>query len=367
MAELTKPFNPARLKFARARLGMSRVQLSRKSGVPERSLAGYELGKHAPPAETLEVLAGVLSVPVEFMLADELEQLPSGVPSFRAASKLTAGQEQAALSSGVLAIQLNRWLEERLRLPEVSVPRYERGAADPVGAARRLRLEWELGHAPVRNMVHLLEGHGVRVFSLPERLADVDAFSFWWQGTPYVVLNTRKSAERGRFDAAHELGHLVMHGDHDRPPGREGEQEANRFAASFLMPEEEVLAAGLRNAGVEQVIKAKKRWGVAAMALTYRLHELGITTDWVYASTCRRLAQMGYRSAEPGGETRETSRLLERSLAALRQRDVNVAHIAHDLKLLPETLRELIFGLTLTPVEGGQQTAQSPRPALRLV
>ena len=39
-------------------------------------------------------------------LADELEQLPSGVPSFRAASKLTAGQEQAALSSGVLAIEL---------------------------------------------------------------------------------------------------------------------------------------------------------------------------------------------------------------------------------------------------------------------
>ena len=60
------------------------------------------------------------------------------------------------------------------------------------------------------------------------------------------------------------------------------------------MPEEEVLAAGLRNAGVEHVLKAKKRWGVAAMALTYRLHELGVTTDWTYTSTCRRLAQMGY-------------------------------------------------------------------------
>jgi Zn-dependent peptidase ImmA (M78 family)/DNA-binding XRE family transcriptional regulator len=367
MAELSTPFNPARLKFARARLGRSRVQLSRDTGVPERSLAGYELGDHIPPAETAQVLAAALGVPVEFMFADELEQLPKRLPSFRAASKLTSGQEQAALSSGVLSIELNRWLEQRLRLPDVSVPRYERGAADPVGAARRLRLEWELGHAPIRNMVHLLEGHGVRVFSLPERLADVDAFSFWWQSTPYVLLNTRKSAERGRFDAAHELGHLVMHGDHDRPPGREGEQEANRFAAALLMPEDDVLAAGLRNAGVEQVLKAKMRWGVAAMALTYRLHELGVTTDWVYTSTCRRLAQMGYRSAEPDGGMRETSRLLEKSLTALRERNLTVAHIARDLHMLPDALRELIFGLTLTPVAGGQQTAPAPRPTLRLV
>ncbi len=107
---------------------------------------------------------------------------------------------------------------------------------------QRLRFEWELGYSRIPNMVHLLEAHGVRVFSLPEHLSDVDAFSFWWQGTPFVLLNTRKSAEPGRFDADHE-----------------------------------------------QVIAVKHRWGVAAMTVTHRLHELGLTTDWTDATTCRRL------------------------------------------------------------------------------
>jgi hypothetical protein len=47
---------------------------------------------------------------------------------------------------------------------------------------------------------------------------------------------------RGRFDAAHELGHLVMHG-HERPlPGPEAEREANQFASAFLMPRADVVA-----------------------------------------------------------------------------------------------------------------------------
>jgi hypothetical protein len=49
------------------------------------------------------------------------------------------------------------------------------------------------------------------VFSLALDAAEVDAFSMWRQSTPYVFLNTKKSAEHGRFDAAHELGHLVLH------------------------------------------------------------------------------------------------------------------------------------------------------------
>ncbi|WP_082557201.1 XRE family transcriptional regulator [Modestobacter sp. Leaf380] len=360
-------FNPSRLRLARDRVGISRVQLSRDAGISERSLAGYEAGKHVPPSSTVDVLARELGVPSAFLYADELEALPAGAPSFRAVSKLRAGQERAALTSGALAIEVNRWLEARLRLPAASVPTYERGADDPVGAARRLRAEWGLGYAPLKNVVHLLEGRGVRVFSLPERLADVDAFSFWWEGAPYVVLNTRKSAERGRFDAAHELGHLVMHGDYDQPVGRDKERDANRFAAEFLMPADDVLSRGLRNAGVEQVLIAKRRWGVAAIALAYRLHELGATSDWLYASTCRRLSQMGYRSGEINGAPRETSRLLEQSFAALRQRKVTLADVARDMHVLPDTLRELMFGLALTAVDGGQQPSTRPRPNLRVV
>lgn len=62
-------------------------------------------------------------------------------------------------------------------------------------------------------MIHLLEAHGVRVLSLTQECREVDAFSLWLQ-QPFVFLNTQKSGEHSRFDAAHELGHLPLSGDH---------------------------------------------------------------------------------------------------------------------------------------------------------
>lgn len=363
-------FTASRLAFARAKAGMTRTALAKEVGATPRVLAYYEEESRAPSADMLKRLAAALDVPVDFFSAPDLEEIPTDAASFRALTKMSAGRRDAALASGGLAIQLNDWLEARLNLPAADVPRYERAAGDPAGAAQRLRFEWELGYRRIDNVVHLLEAHGIRVFSLPEHLTDVDAFSFWWRGTPVVLLNTRKSAERGRFDAAHELGHLVIHSDYDLPRGRDRELEANRFAAAFLMPEEDVLASGLRNAGPDRVISAKKRWGVAAMALAHRLHELGLTTDWTYASTCRRLSQLGYRSSEPDGGVRETSKLLEKSFGLLRQRGIGIPEVARELRLHPATLRELLFGLTLTAVRGGgmaEGVATGPPPRLQLL
>ncbi|MEU8739183.1 ImmA/IrrE family metallo-endopeptidase [Streptomyces halstedii] len=53
---------------------------------------------------------------------------------------------------------------------------------------------------------------------------EVDAFAVWREGVPFVFLNTQKSAERGRFDAAHEFGHLVMHGSEHACSGPEAER-----------------------------------------------------------------------------------------------------------------------------------------------
>jgi hypothetical protein len=132
----------------------------------------------------------------EFFAAPGIEEIPVDAASFRTLSKLSAGRRDAALASGALAIELNRWLEDRLRLPPRMCPdmngpprtRQER----PNGCASN----GELGYRRIPNIVHLLEAHGVRIFSLPEHLGEVDAFSFWWHGTPYILLNTRKSAER---------------------------------------------------------------------------------------------------------------------------------------------------------------------------
>jgi Zn-dependent peptidase ImmA (M78 family) len=134
---------------------------------------------------------------------------------------------------------------------------------------------------PIWNMVHLLEAHGIRVFSLTDDTKDLDAYSFNWHGQHFILLSREKSGERHRFNGAHELGHLVLHGEDKSPNGPEAEAEANQFAAAFLMPKAGVLPNGLRNAHVHRILHAKKRWNVAAMAMAHRANELGLTARQV--------------------------------------------------------------------------------------
>jgi len=139
----------------------------------------------------------------------ELHQPSSQTASFRSQARMAASTRDAALASGALAFLLNDWLEERFSLPSPDLP--DLREEEPEAAAITLRQHWGLGERPIKNMVHLLESKGVRVFSMAEDTTEVDAFSLWRETTPFVFLNTMKSAERSRFDAAHELGHLVLH------------------------------------------------------------------------------------------------------------------------------------------------------------
>lgn len=364
MTELT----PSRLLLARKRKGLSLAALSRLSGVSTRSLTNYEGGHAQPSAESLMALSEVLDVPPSFLSASEIDEIEPAAASFRALSKMSAPKRDAATSAGRLGIELNRWIEDRFRLPAPNVPRLEREGQGPDAAAGVVREHWQLGELPIANMIHMLEAQGVRVFTLPEHLSDVDAFSLWWDGTPFMFLNPRKGGERGRFDAAHELGHLSMHADRDLPGGREREIEANRFAAAFLMPEAAVRAAGLEHATVERILAGKRKWNVAAMALTHRLHELGLLTDWEYQARCKQLAQRGYRSFERGGIPRESSQLLDKVFRALRDQGSTFADMANGVHLSADELNTYVFGLVLTMVPGEVSARSAPvRPSLEVL
>jgi Zn-dependent peptidase ImmA (M78 family) len=260
-----------------------------------------------------------------------------------------------------------RWIEKRFTLPANNVPTFIEW--DPELAADTLRARWELGTGPIKSLLPVMELHGIRVLSVAAAFRDVDAFSFYRSGTTFTFLDTSKTAERLRFDAAHELGHLCLHAEHGVPHGKEAHAEANRFAAAFLMPRDSVFAAGLHNATATQIIRAKSRWHVSAIALTHRLHTLGLLTDWTHRSVCVELGQHGYRSAEPGSRlVPERSQVIRKVIAALRARGMTIRDIAAEFGLPPDGLTEYMFGLTMTPVSGTGQSAGSPaRPALAAV
>jgi Zn-dependent peptidase ImmA (M78 family) len=220
-------------------------------------------------------------------------------------------------------------------------------------------------------MVHLLESRGVRVFSLAEECIEVDAFSFWRAGqTPYIFLNTMKTAEHSRMDAAHELGHLVLHWGHDAPQGREAEHQANLFASAFLMPHGSVLAHVPKGANLTKLIEAKRRWKVSLGALVYRMHRLQMLTDWQYRSLFIEMGRRGYRTKEPNGIPRETSQVVAKVFKSLHDDGVTRTDIARMLHVPADELARVVFGLVMTSVEGaGQPDASVPaeRPSLKSV
>lgn len=343
------------------------TKLATLIGVELRSISAYEKGEFSPDTERLAAISQALAFPLKFFFGDILDEPTPDIASFRALSKMTAAQRDTALGSGAIALMLNDWIERHFQLPDHDLPDLSREAS-PEAAAQALRATWGLGELPVKNVIHLLEAKGVRVFSLSIDAAEVDAFSMWRQSTPFVFLNTGKSAEHGRFDAAHELGHLVLH-RHGSPQGREAEREANSFASAFLMPKASVLADAPHMATVDRLILLKKQWGVSVAALTYRLHTVGALSDWHYQSLFVEISKRGYRKAEPDEGQRETSQVLQKVFAALREESITKHEIADELSVTVEELDQLVFGLALTALTGGStrdSTGAKP-PNLRLV
>jgi Zn-dependent peptidase ImmA (M78 family) len=158
-----------------------------------------------------------------------------------------------------------------------------------------------------------------------------------------------------------------LHADDQVPRGPGAEHEASRFAAAFLMPARSVVAARLADAAVDQILAAKRTWNVSALALTHRLHELGLLTEWGYRTACVSLSRLGFRRAEPGGIPHETSQLLSKVFRALRDDGVPPRRIARDLAMSVAELNSHVFGLVPTALPGGTPDAPPRRPQLRLL
>lgn len=335
-------FNSSRLTVARQRAALTKKELAQRIGVDPRAISGFEAGQYMPTDDNLTRIARALGFPIKFFDADDMELLEPGGASFRSMSKMTARQRDAALAAGSLAFVLSDWVDREFDLPNPDIPRFD-GAAPDV-AAQSLRQHWSLGELPIKNMVHLLESKGIRVFSLAENCIEVDAYSVWRGRRPFIFLNNAKSGERRRFDAAHELAHLVMH-RHAAPNGLEAEKEAQAFAGAFLMPSASLKALGRVTPNLNHIMTLKKKWAVSSAAMTSRLFEVGHLSYYHYNRLYVELSRKGYRTNEPTGIKPETSQVWQKVFAELRREGVGVQSLADRLLLPAEEIVKLVFGL----------------------
>jgi Zn-dependent peptidase ImmA (M78 family) len=238
-------------------------------------------------------------------------------------------ERERALTFAQLALAVFLAVERQVdlptpKLPTLDVPR-EPTVADAARLARQARLQLGLPTGPVPNMVRLLEAHGVAVVRLDrDDVLWMDAFSHHGH-RPIVLLNpARQDKARSRFDAARELGRLLMQPG-DAPGSRwiehaeraeHPEQHAEAFAAEFLAPATEIADDLPRRLDWVALHHLKRRWGISLKALIVRAHLLGRLTDGSYQRGLRQLAARGQPEAGDLGPL-ETPVLLPRALSVL--------------------------------------------------
>jgi Zn-dependent peptidase ImmA (M78 family)/DNA-binding XRE family transcriptional regulator len=355
-------FSAIRLAVARKRRQLTKKELAERCGVTAVTLTRLETGETVDPErETVAAIATALDYPIEFFYLDDCEELTTEAVSFRSLSTLTARQRDAALAAGSIAFEFHEWVAERFELPPSQL--LDLRDEKPLSAAEALRAHWGIGAKPIDNMTKLLESKGVRVFALAEQHKNVDAFSCWHKGVPFVFLNTFKSAERSRFDAAHELGHLCLH-IHGASKNRDVERDADLFASGFLIPRGDLIGSLQRVHSLDQLVKAKHRWGVSVAALARTAFETGLVSDWHYRELCKQMSSLGYRTCEPDGRPREKSVLWRMVFEELWKEGITRDNIAKSLQVPACEIESLVGDLVADEVVP-QRSIQ--RPVLRMI
>lgn len=338
--------NPERVELVRMRLGLTKVGFADLLKIDRRTLSRFYASSDSPlPEAAVSTLCEVSGYPREFFALGRVEFPSSEAVSFRSQRSLTAKMRDAALAVSSLAFEFDDWITDQYDLPDNAVEATR--DMSPENAAMYVRVQWGIGLRPIGNMINLLESKGVRVFSLSEETRHLDAYSFWRNERAYVFLNTLKTSERSRFDAAHELGHLVMH-QHTGSSHPNAEREADAFASAFLMPRDDLLSEVLWINSLHDLVRYKKRWGVSASALAYSLHKMGRISDWHYRGYCIELGKLG-RDFEPDAMPRETSLIWSKVLTDLWRRGVPLSRIAQMLFVPEKELSNLLFGITSEP------------------
>lgn len=375
VAEVAAVFDGARLTLARHLAGLRKSDLAALIGKSATAVAGWESGAKRPAPVTVAQLALGLAVEPGFFAArsDDIAAL-SGVPHFRSLRSTSQLARDQAFAYGQLAVDIAASLERHVEFPDVDLPRLPLGpAADGAGiaddgpehAARLVREAWATGPGPAGHLVRLLENHGVLVVFSPPGAASVDAYSFDSRLRPVVVLNPiKRDYYRQRFDVAHELGHLVLHGDAD-PGGRVVEEQASRFAAELLMPEDEIrdrLPATMGGGAWVTLARLKEHWGVSIQALLFRARRLGRLSDVSYRNAMTTLSARGWRRDEPGLiPVIEQPSLLPRAVELLNSEGIEPrALIAHCR--VPADLFRVVTARTPDSVAGLASVASEPEP-----
>jgi Zn-dependent peptidase ImmA (M78 family) len=235
--------------------------------------------------------------------------------------------------------------------------------------AAELRDYWGLSDDPIDDLLLIIENAGIAVGEDYFDSAKLDGISKWFPERPVVLLAKDKNGGvRRRFDAAHELGHMVLHRNVTPEQLREDitliEEQAMVFAGAFLLPPLS-FASDVRDVTLDAFADVKPRWKVSIGAMIKRAQSINLISSEHERNLWKYYSYRRWRGNEPHDEHIHVERPYNLKAATEMVAEEGVAELntlVDEIGLSPDYLHQLtgaseeVFG-----------PRDQPRPKLMLI
>lgn len=184
--------------------------------------------------------------------------------------------------------------------------------------AKKVREDFELGNAPIKDIFKLLEAHGIFVVRMPIEGKSLHG-AFCWDAekeSARILINSKRSLGRQIFTAAHELCHFYLDKNKGQIVDRgedktDEERRADSFASNLLMPKEgvenyieDILKIDGKEISDVDIVKIKNEFGASWFATLYRLYRLRYVfdKDFELKKRVKEISKLNSLSASMGYE-----------------------------------------------------------------
>ena len=294
------------------------------------------------PEKYYNLLCDILDFPLSFFFA-ETTQFRANAFYYRKNLQIPQKVlQQAEAKMNICKMHIEKLLRS-VELTLVNLPNWdidENGNAEL--CANYLREYWRLPKGRIDDLIKTVESNGIIVIPIDLSTAKVDALSIFTNtNQPIIFINNNISADRQRFNIAHELGHLIMHFAKPISQDRDIESEAMIFASSFLLPKTEILPH-LLQLNLLKLADLKRYWKVSMAAILMRAKNIHTITENQYQYLWKQMAINGYKMEEPIFFAKEKPKLLKEMIDLhIKKLNYSDEELAKGLNLYVNEFRKL--------------------------
>lgn len=326
-------FQAQRLTQAIEAWGITRVILANAINVSTAAISKWENGLQSPDEKHLSQISDFFKMPRHWFLKP-LPTFELKHPYFFRSNAVTTKTARTIASvylnyAAEIALTLQEWIEfPPLKLPIASEQNFLNIADFEIEAlALECRSLWKIGDGPIPDVLLGMENAGIVCIRGELSQTHMDGVSTWYDQRPYVFLSADKANSiRNRFDAAHELGHIILHQyvseDDYKKHYKEIERQANLFASMFLMPAR-AFSREISSFTLDGFLAMKPRWKVSIAAMIMRAYQMNLLTEDHKTRLYKGLSGRKWTLKEPYDDLPfEQPKLLHRSIKMLVEHEV---------------------------------------------